>query len=116
MYSIAMRTICSLLSAPLLGCVFSMGDLSLVASENVGLEPQIARRSVEGQDCVYTVLLFIPINGLVPNIEEAMDRAMEKVPEGNVMTNVALYSDVVMIPYIFTSTCLRAKGDVGVLE
>ena len=103
-----------LISCAFPGCAFRMGDLSLVASENVAFAPDVKRKSVEAEDCVYT-LLFIPLGGFVPNVEEAMDRAMEQVPEGNVMTNVAIYQDVI-ITYLFNQQCLRVKGDVGVLE
>ena len=96
------------------GCAFRVGDLSLVSSQNVGLQPQVVRRSIEGKDCIYT-LLVIPIGGLVPNLEEAMDRALAKVPEGNVMTDVAIYNDVVFT-FIFNQQCLRVKGDVGKLQ
>ena len=44
-----------------------------------------------------------------------MDRAMAEVPEGNVMTNVAMYTDVVFT-YVWNQTCLRVKGDVGTLR
>ena len=105
--------LCALLALP--GCAFRMGDFTLVASENVGLAPETVRRSVEGKDCAYRLLFFIPLGSIVPNAEEAMDLAMEKVPEGNVMTNVAIYNDVVNL-IVFSQTCLRVKGDVGVLE
>ena len=96
------------------GCTFGMGDFTLVASENVGLEPDVIRRSVEGKDCTW-MLLFIPLGSLVPNAEEAIDRAMEQVPKGNVMTDVAVYNDLIFT-YILNRTCLRVKGDVGELK
>jgi hypothetical protein len=74
----------------------------------------VVRRSVEGKDCVYRLIL-IPFGALVPNLEEAMDRALAKVPEGNVMTDVAIYNDVVST-LIFNQQCLRVKGDVGKIE
>jgi hypothetical protein len=91
-----------------------MGDFSLISSQNVAFAPEPIRRGVEGRDCVYT-LLFIPIGGLVPNVEEAMDRAMDQVPEGNVMTNVAIYNDLIFT-YIFNQQCTRVRGEVGKLE
>jgi hypothetical protein len=96
------------------GCAFRMGDFSLISSQNVAFSPEPIRRGVEGSDCVYT-LIFIPIGGLVPNLEEAMDRAMEQVPEGNVMMNVAVYSDLIFT-YVFNRQCTRVRGEVGSLR
>jgi hypothetical protein len=96
------------------GCAFRMGDFALISSQNVGLRPEPIRKGVEGKDCVY-MLLFIPIGGLVPNVEEAMDRAMEQVPEGNVMMNVAIYNDVIFT-YVLNRTCARVRGEVGILK
>ena len=96
------------------GCAFRMGDFALISSQNVGLRPEPILKGVEGKDCVYT-LLFIPIGGLIPNVEEAMDRAMEQVPEGNVMMNVAIYNDVIFT-YVFNQTCSRVRGEVGQLK
>ena len=103
-----------LLVFALSGCSFRTGDLSIVASQNVGLQPELIQRSVEGEDCTH-VLLFIPMGSLVPNLDEAMDRALEKVPDGNILTDVAVYSDV-RFTYIYNRTCLRVKGDVGRLK
>jgi hypothetical protein len=91
-----------------------MGDFSLISSQNVALAPEPIRRGVEGSDCVYT-LVFIPIGGLVPNVEEAMDGAMDQVPEGNVMTNVAIYNDLILT-YVFSRQCTRVRGEVGKLQ
>jgi hypothetical protein len=96
------------------GCSFRTGDLSVVSSKNVGLQPEVIRRGVEGSDCSH-MLLFIPLGSMVPNLDEAMDRALEKVPEGNVLTDLAIYNDV-LFTYIYNRTCLRVKGDVGSLK
>ena len=96
------------------GCAYRTGDLSVVSSKNVGLQPQLIRQRVEGRDCTH-MLLFIPLGSLVPNLDEAMDRALEKVPDGNVLTDMAIYNDV-LFTYIYNRTCLRVKGDVGSLK
>jgi hypothetical protein len=44
-----------------------------------------------------------------------MDRAMEQVPEGNVMMNVAVYSDLIFT-YVFNRQCTRVRGEVGSLR
>jgi len=97
------------------GCAFRMGDLQIVSDKNVAINPEPIKRGVEGSSCIYFLLGLIPVNGIVPNVEEAMDRAMEKTPEGNILTDVAVYSDVVYA-ILFSSSCLRVKGDVGRIE
>ena len=92
------------------GCSLRMGDFTAIASRNIRAPSQELRRGVEGRDCVH-MLLFIPLGSLTPNIEEAVDRALEKVPEGNAMTNVALYQDP-LFTYIYNRMCVRVKGDV----
>jgi hypothetical protein len=103
-------------SAFLYGCTFRIGDLSVVSSENTALPITRIAATVEGEDCVFRLLGLIPISGsLFPNIEEAMDRAMEKVPNGNVMTSIAIYQDNTSF-ILASQLCTRVKGDVGVLQ
>lgn len=100
---------------PTAGCAFRMGDLQIVSDKNVALNPTPIERGVEGRDCIYFLLGLIPINGFIPNVEEAMDRAMEGRPDANIMTDVAVYSDS-FYAILFSSNCLRVKGDLGRLE
>ena len=110
-----MRVLAGFLAAVLAtACSSRVGDLSIVASRNVGFAPEPLRRSVEGEDCVH-VLIFIPIGSLVPNLDEATDRALAQVPAGNVMTDVAVYQDI-LFTFFYNRTCLRVKGDVGTLQ
>ena len=95
-------------------CSARLGDLQIVSTKNVALNPKPIQSGVEGEDCANSFII-IPLGSIQPNIEEAMDRAMAKVPEGNLMTNVALYQDT-LFTFIFNQTCLRVKGDVGVIQ
>jgi len=65
---------------------------------------------VEGEDCV-DMILFIPIGTLNPNIQDAVDRAVEKVPNGDMMTNVTLTEDM-LFTLIYNRVCVRVTGDV----
>ena len=101
------------LSSVLSACTTRLGDLTILSTKNVASTANVMKRGVEGRDCV-NLLLFIPISGrLNPSVDEAMSDAMSKVPEGNIMTDVALYNDIIFT-YIFNQTCFRVKGDVGV--
>ena len=102
------------LAALLVGCSIRMGDFTLLSSKNVGVEGEVIQRGVEGEDCVH-MLLFLPLGSLNPNLEEAMDRAMAEVPSGNVMTDLAIYNDV-LFTYLYNRICIRVKGDVGRIE
>ena len=79
------------------GCVTRTGDLTVVATKNVPSLNATERGSFEGKDC--------KVFG-IPNLEEAIDRAIEK-GDGNAMTDVVLYFD--NFPF---SKCYRAKGTV----
>ena len=48
------------------GCASRMGDFTLIATENVKLETDVIRRSVEARDCTY-MFLFIPMGSLYPH-------------------------------------------------
>ncbi len=95
----------------LASCSFNMGTMTALATHNVNIPSRPVERQVEGSDCIYTVL-GIPVSGsLVPNLQEAIDRAMAQVGEGDAMTNVALYDDPTF--YILgSSECFRVKGEV----
>jgi hypothetical protein len=88
-----------------------MGTMTALATHNVNIPSKPLGREVEGTDCIYTVL-GLPVSGsLVPNLQEAIDRAMAQLPEGDAMANVALYDDPTF--YILgSSECFRVKGDV----
>lgn len=94
------------------GCRTRLGDLTIASTKNVGLNPEPVKRSVEGKDCA-NFLLFIPIGKLNPNLEDAMEAAMEKVAAGNIMTDVAIYVDQISA-IVFNQVCYRVKGDVGI--
>ncbi|MBI3767764.1 MAG: hypothetical protein HY271_04615 [Deltaproteobacteria bacterium] len=94
------------------GCSLRMGDLTAVATMNVRVPSAPLHRTVEGKDCVDWLFMIIPLGSIVPNVQEAMDRALAKVPEGNALTNVRLYNDPLVIPYLWLRNCLRINGEV----
>lgn len=77
------------------GCSQRMIDFTIISSKNVDLS-NAARftrgtQRVEGKDTAY-IIVFIPTG--MPNVKEAVDRAIEKVPGA-----VALVDGVVMFNY-----------------
>ncbi|MAE94769.1 MAG: hypothetical protein CL910_08930 [Deltaproteobacteria bacterium] len=99
------------------GCTARMGDLVIVSSHSVNVSPEPLRAGAEGQDCAYRFLPILlgglPIGKWVPNIEDAMDRAIETTPDGNLLTNVVMYQTVWSV-ILMNGTCLKVRGDVGV--
>jgi hypothetical protein len=93
------------------GCTFNGGTLTALATHNVNIPVQPLERGVEGQDCIYFVL-GLPVSGsLIPNLQEAEDRAIAQSPEGNAMQDVALYMDQMWF-VVGSSVCYRVRGDI----
>jgi hypothetical protein len=93
----------------LAGCASNWGSLNLATTKNVGIQPSLVQRNVEGEDCLW-MFLFIPIGKLNPNIEEAINDALGKAPEANLLSNVSV-SQHFLFTYIVNRSCLRVKGD-----
>ncbi len=80
------------------GCTMRTGDLNLVATQNIpSLQKADVFGSYEASDC--------KVFG-IPNVEEAIDRAIEK-GNGNALIDAALYQETGII-----QNCFRAKGTV----
>ena len=93
------------------GCTFNGGTLTALATHNVNIPVQPLERGVEGSDCIYFVL-GLPVSGsLIPNLQEAEDRAISQSPEGNAMQDVALYVDQSWF-LVGSSECYRVRGDI----
>ena len=75
------------------GCTFRVADLTLVSTKNVDLNNTSldARKGkrVKGEHCAFALLGLIPFG--VPNLEEAVDEALEK-GKGNIMVDQVTYS------------------------
>lgn len=91
------------------GCVMNWGSLNVVTTKNVPLQPVVVQQNVEGEDCLW-MFLFIPIGKFNPNIEEAINDALSKVPEANLLSNVSV-SQHIFFTYIVNRSCLHVKGD-----
>lgn len=61
------------------------------------------------RDCVHN-LLGIPLGSLVPNIEEATDRALATAPGANALTDAVVYSEPLFL-LVYARSCFRVSGD-----
>ncbi len=93
------------------GCTTRVGAFTFASTKNLGVAYAPLQTGVEGEDCVHFIL-YIPVSGtLNPNIEDAVDRAVEKVPNGDMMTNVTVNEDM-LFTLIYNRVCARVTGDV----
>jgi PBP1b-binding outer membrane lipoprotein LpoB len=99
------------LSAVLLsGCSIRLGSFTIASTKNIGYTYRPLQRDVTGEDCV-NMILFVPIGTLNPNLQDAVDRAVAKVPNGDMMTNVTAYTDF-LFTLVYNRRCVRVVGDV----
>lgn len=73
------------------GCTSRITDFTVISTKNVDLSSPSLKRSanrIEGVDTAY-IVLFIPTG--VPNLKEAIDRAIEKVPGCVALTDGVVY-------------------------
>lgn len=92
------------------GCTTRVGAFTFASTKNLGIAYSPLQTRVEGEDCVQSIL-FIPMGTLNPNIQDAVDRAVETVPNGDMMTNVTVNEDL-LFTLIYNRRCVRVTGDV----
>jgi len=93
------------------GCKTRMGDYTVLTTKNIDLtsfssHSDATGTPVEGEDEKHIIFVF-PTG--VPNIKEAVDRALEK---GNayMLTDAVLYHEFFWIPYIYGNMKYVVKG------
>ncbi|MCD6465418.1 hypothetical protein J7L27_03515 [Candidatus Bathyarchaeota archaeon] len=91
-------------------CSWRIADLTVASTKNVEMGAEYVRvaTGVRGSD-IKSIIIFIPTGH--PNLEEAVDRALEKA-DGELMTNVVLYQKWWWIPYIYGQIKYEVKGDI----
>lgn len=94
------------------GCTVRVADLTLVSTKNIDLSnTQLDARKgmrVKGEDCAYAILGLIPLG--IPNLQEAIDNALEKA-NGNIMIDeVTSYKGFYFI--LASQSCIEVEGTV----
>jgi hypothetical protein len=96
----------------LFGCTTRVGDLTLVSTKNIDLSnTQLDIKSGTRQtaeDCVFVLLSLIPLG--LPNIENAMDQALEK-GNGNIMVDEVTRRKETWV-VLGTIACIEVEGTV----
>lgn len=95
-----------------IGCSVRVADLTLVSTKNIDLsDTHLDTRKgqrYKGKDCHFILLNLIPLG--FPNMEEAVDKALEQ-GDGNVMIDgVIVYENVWVI--LGTISCIKVEGMV----
>jgi len=100
-----------LLCIPVLGCATRLVDFTIISTKNIdlarGADFKRGSTRVEGEDGV-AIIIIIPTG--TPNIKEAIDRAIEKVPGAIALLDGVLTSKSWYIPYIFGECSYVVEG------
>lgn len=103
--SITLLSVLGCMLFGLSGCTIRLGDFTVISSKNVKIPTAVKGERVTGEDCVPVILLPIGI----PNMEEAIDRAIESAgPEYDALVDAVVYS--VQQAFIFGQICYKAEG------
>lgn len=94
------------------GCTTRIADLTLISTKNIDLNnTQLDARKgtrINGEDCAVWPLGFIPLG--LPNLEEAVDEALEK-GKGNILVDQVTYRK--HFYFVLASTlCIEVEGTV----
>jgi hypothetical protein len=92
------------------GCSMRIGTFTMASTKNLGTTYTPIQTGVTGEDCSQQIL-FVPLGTLNPNLQDAVDKAVEQVPEGDMMTNVTAYNDI-LFTHLYDRNCIRVVGDV----
>jgi hypothetical protein len=93
------------------GCTTRIVDFTTISTKNVDWSkaPTFYRASarVEGKDTAH-IIVFIPTG--IPNMKEAIDRAIESKPGGVALVDGVVYSKFWYIPYIYGRSSYVVEG------
>ena len=92
------------------GCTRRMGDFTYISTKNLNLakfttEDSQKAQPVTGEDQKWIVIL----PGSVPNVEDAVDRALEG-SDAQALTNARIYYKVWYVPYVVGQWGFVVKG------
>ena len=97
------------------GCTARLGSFTLLSTKNIDFSRMAEytryNERVTGKDSRTVILLIIPTKFEI-TIQEAVDRAIEKIPGGVALADVVVRIRVVMIPPFITNQAYIVKGTV----
>jgi hypothetical protein len=109
-------TLCAIAACCAAACTTPLGRMTVISTQKVYTPPEPLQRSVEGIDCAHFAFGGVPVSGrITSNVERALRRALRQVPEGNTLTDVRIYNEV-LLAYVYSRFCVRVRGNVAVLR
>src|SRR6266851_6780081 len=87
----------------LTACSQRIGSFTLASTKNLGTS-YAPLGTATGEDCAQ-VFFIVPIGSLNPNLQEAVDKAVAQVPNGDMMINVAVHEDV-LFTLLYDRICI----------
>lgn len=95
----------------LTGCTMRLVDFTIISTKNIDLARastfERADNRVEGKDSI-NIIIFIPTG--VPNVKQAIDRAIESVPGAVALVDGVVSYHYFYIPYIFGEQSYIVEG------
>jgi len=95
----------------LTGCTTRLVDFTIISTKNVDLSKaatfQRGNARIQGVDLVH-IIIFIPTG--VPNMKEAIDKALESVNGAVALVDGVVYSKAWYIPYIYGQQSYVVEG------
>jgi hypothetical protein len=93
------------------GCTTRLVDFTVISTKNVDWSQastfKRGKNRIEGRDTIH-IIVFIPTG--VPNMKEAVDRAIESVPGAVALVDGVLLSKAWYIPYIYGRSSYVVEG------
>jgi hypothetical protein len=93
-------------------CANRIGDFTLISTKNVDISrlsaATVGKTRVSGKDTKHIVVVF-PTG--IPNLKEAVDRAIESHPDCVALSNAVIYHHFFYIPYIFGEEGYSVEGN-----
>jgi hypothetical protein len=93
-------------------CTHRIGDFTVGSTKNIDLKGTLHRvdetERLVGKDMKPTIL-FIPTG--IPNMKEAMDRAIEQRVGAVALSNVTVEQEAWVIPFIYGETSFVVEGN-----
>ena len=103
--------LCCVLTFFLIGCATRLVDFTIISTKNIdlarGADFTRGASRIEGVDKV-SIIIFIPTG--TPNIKEAIDRAIEKIPGAIALLDGVITVKSWYIPYIYGESSYIVEG------
>ena len=99
-----------LVSVVLIGCTNDLGSLSVASTTAPAGEYRVVARDVEGEKCMNSLLLIIPLGLTIPDVHGAVGDALGKAKGANALVGAKVYESS-FISLLYNRICYGVRGD-----